>query len=68
MVTYETQPWATTLGKWVEEGRTAGAEEKSVVSDGEVARSCQPLYPATHMHVLQYAAEVSGADQQCDLG
>lgn len=51
-VTLEIQPWVTTLGKWAEGSGTA--EEKSVVSDGQVARSCQPLYTATRMHVLQY--------------
>lgn len=33
-----------------------GAEEKAEVSDGLVARDCQPLYPETCMHVLPYAA------------
>lgn len=53
----ETQLLVTTLGKWVEGSGTAGAEEKSEVSDGLVARSCQLLYEETRTHVLQYAAE-----------
>lgn len=60
----ETQSWGfstiSPLYKWIERSGTAGAEE-TVASDGSVGRSCRPLYLVMRVHVLQYAAGVSGA-------